>query len=511
MRHAHSNTMRVRDRDARLLGWSAIGVLSLGLVLGGGTRQVVFSDLVLQFCSIAALAIGLIKLDWYYLPSGRRQLLFLALAVVSVALLQLVPLPTTLWAWFPGRDALWLSRQELALAEPIMRPWTTSPNATWACVRALIPALALLIIGVQLQEFWRRRLLGAILIAALVSVPLGLAQIVQGPTSELRFYTPTNDQQAVGLFANRNHYAALLYVGLALALGCFLTYDRHLRHRLSAKGLMQAFGWTLMGGFLMVGLMLSRSRAGVGLALLIIIAMSIVGYVRRRQQPLAFRWMLALLSLGALFAIYFGYDAFASRLQGDWLDQSRWQITLATLSLASDYAWLGTGLGSFPAAYAAFEPIDLLGDQVVNHAHNDWAELLVELGWVFVALFVYFVCWLGVSIVTVLKQSSERGVSPLLWASLAALLALLLHSLVDYPLRTSTMSLVWIALLLQILPNLPHDPAERMRGERPRKRVERLAPAATRERPLRERLRVLEGGQPTHREQERSDDPPGWD
>lgn len=502
--------MRTQDQNARLLGWAAIGVLSLGLILGGGTRSSVFSDLLLQAVCVGALAVGLSKLDWYYLPAERRQLLLLALAVVAIGVLQLVPIPTALWGWFPGRDVLMVTRVELALSEPSFRPWSTSPNATWASIRALIPALTLLTIGVQLHEFWRRRLIGAILIIALVSVPLGLAQIVQGPSSELRFYTPTNDQQAVGLFANRNHYAALLYVGLALALGCFLAYDRHFRDRLSAKGVMQAVGWTLLGAFLMVGLMLSRSRAGVGLALIIIVLISLVGISRRRSHPTAFRWMVALLALGGLFAIFFGYDAFSSRLESDWLDQSRWQVTMTTLALAGDYGWLGTGLGSFPSAYAAFEPIDLLGDKVVNHAHNDWAELLVELGWVFIALSGYFAYWLLHRLKALYRHAKVRTLSPLIYAAGAALLALMVHSLVDYPLRTSAMSLAWVALLLQLLPNLAHDPAERLRESPAVNEPSNANRKLAKDPPLRERLKVLDGGQASRPSRGNDKDPPGW-
>ncbi len=499
---------RPEDRQARMLGWVAIFLLGTGLLFGGGTRAHVFSDLIVQLAGVAALALALIKLDWYFLPTERRQLLMLALAVVGVGLLQLVPIPASLWASFPGRDELAAQRAELGLAEPALRAWSTDSNATWASLRALIPALALLILGVQLQEFWRQRLLGTILVVALVSVPIGLAQIVQGPSSELRFYVPTNNQQAVGLFANRNHYAALLYVGLALSLGAFLTYDRHLRERFTAKGVMQASGWTLLGAFLMVGLMLSRSRAGVGLALLVAALMLVLGFWRRRQHPRTFRWLLGLLGLGGLFALHFGFEAFSSRLQSDWLDQSRWQVTQATLGLASDYAWLGTGLGSFPAAYAAFEPIDLLGDKIINHAHNDWAELLVDLGAVFVLLVLALFAWLLARLVVLLRSAQEQPIAPMTVASAAALLALLVHSAVDYPLRTTAMSMVWVALMLQLLPNLPHDPAERRRRRRRSRQIENHPAAA--DRPLRERLQVVEGGQ-ARKGGEDDGDPYGWD
>ena len=40
---------------------------------------------------------------------------------------------------------------------------------------------------------------------------MGLLQIAQGQQSDLRFFEITNPEDAVGFFANRNHFAALLY------------------------------------------------------------------------------------------------------------------------------------------------------------------------------------------------------------------------------------------------------------------------------------------------------------
>src|SRR6516164_1973002 len=45
----------------------------------------------------------------------------------------------------------------------------------------------------------------------------GFLQMAQRPGSTLRFYDVTNPKEAVGLFANRNHFAAHLYVTLVLA------------------------------------------------------------------------------------------------------------------------------------------------------------------------------------------------------------------------------------------------------------------------------------------------------
>ena len=45
----------------------------------------------------------------------------------------------------------------------------------------------------------------------IIGVFVGLFQVAGGPESPLRYFEITNPTEAVGFFANRNHFAALLY------------------------------------------------------------------------------------------------------------------------------------------------------------------------------------------------------------------------------------------------------------------------------------------------------------
>jgi hypothetical protein len=433
-------------------------LLALGLVFGGGTTSYHFGDLILQALAVLLLTAGLGRLllrqgTGAELSADRRQLLWLAVAVVAVMLLQFVPLPASLWAAFPGRDDLMENYARLGLEVRSWLHWTTEPTASAASLRALLPALALLVLGVQLTDDWRRRLLWLPLMLALLSVPFGLLQVAQGSASELRFYTPTNHHEAVGFFANRNHYAALLYVGMALAFGYFLSYDRRFYGRGPVR-VAHATGWMTLITLLLLGILLSRSRAGVSLALLSLGLMGLVGLAL--SQSVRRVWFAGALAGVLLLAFAFGYDAFSARMEADWLTDNRWRVSAATFALAADYGWLGSGAGSFPAAYAAFEPVDLLGDKIINHAHNDWFELLVELGWMFAALVALAAWWLAVR-VRALVGAGWRMAPPTSIAAAVALLALLMHSGVDYPLRTSAMMLVGVVLVLQFL--APRDPS----------------------------------------------------
>ncbi len=95
-------------------------LLFTALLLGGGTRNYLFSDLLVQLLASVLLIYGLARLRWQDLDTGARQYLQLVALVLLLPLLQLLPLPTARWCrGFPGaensgrggRNSGWMSRR----------------------------------------------------------------------------------------------------------------------------------------------------------------------------------------------------------------------------------------------------------------------------------------------------------------------------------------------------------------------------------------------------------------
>lgn len=448
----------VENRTSALAGFAACTLLVAALLLGGGTRNHLFSDLLVQLLAAVLLFEGARRLRWQELQPAARQLLVVLLCVLALPLLQLLPLPRALVELAPGRAALYTQQAQLGLAVPAFVPWSLDANATLAALRGLLPAAAMAVLGLRLDPLWLRRLALIVVVAALLMVPIGIAQVAQGPHSELRPYLPTNPHDAVGLFANRNHYAGLLTVALVFVLGSMILDARPRRAHAAVP--LRLLGWMLAGAILLVGVALSRSRAGFGLSLLVALVMLAIAWMRRREHAQTFRWLVAFVIVGGLVAFQFGFLAIADRLTQA-ADQ-RWDITGSVLQLAGQFGWLGTGLGSFPAAYAAYEPIELVGSRILNHAHNDWAELWVELGVLLLvpaALFLRF-AWgrareLAASATLVPTTHALRLIG------LATCGVLALHSLVDYPLRTTALSTVFaLACVMAVQPLLRRGEAK---------------------------------------------------
>lgn len=180
------------------------------LVMGGSTGPGFLSDTIVQLLAVPLLLAGLWRYSSLAPTEQPRWALAFSLMIAAVPAVQLLPLPPFVWTSLPGREAL---AGSLALLDGDM-PWapiSVSPRATWLSLVSLLPPIAVFLATVLLSYRHRRWLSLVILAVGVASVFLGLTQIAQGPASPLRFFSYTNPTEAVGFFANRNHFAALLY------------------------------------------------------------------------------------------------------------------------------------------------------------------------------------------------------------------------------------------------------------------------------------------------------------
>src|SRR5207302_3664568 len=68
----------------------------------------------------------------------------------------------------------------------------------------------------------------------------------------------------------------------------------------------------------------------------------------------------------------------------NWADKSRLAWTLDSLRMLRGHPALGVGLGNFGTAYPGYQSIP--GDSWLDHAHDDYAEVIAETGLVGAAL-----------------------------------------------------------------------------------------------------------------------------
>lgn len=420
--------------------------LVLALLLGGVAAQGGVHDAALAVLALPLLAWG----AWRLRASGHAvatPLLALVLATLALPLLQLLP-----WASWPvvgpSVQALHAAFGVLPLPEAGVsahRAWTLHPEGTWWSLLALLPPLAVLVAAVSLSPGGRRRLMGLALAVATVQAVLALLQTPEGGAVLASFHGPENMAQARGTFANRNHLGQLMVLGAGLGL---LLLWRRLSH--AAAG-----GWagrdavvvslSLAAVLLcLVALLLSQSRAAVAVGLLLA-ALAAIGLWLRPRRRVGGKRLLAVVAGLLLVAVNLGAYGVMQRFATDPLGADRIEMAVQTAALAREALPWGTGLGSFPAVYAQHEPALGLDSLQTNHAHNDWLEWPLETGIAGIALVL---AWFGLFVWRLRRAwpwPDGVGAAGLL------MLAPLLHSVVDYPLRTLAVATLFALLASHVL------------------------------------------------------------
>ena len=441
------------ERDRRF-GAGALFVLIVALAFGGATHGDALSSAVVRLVSLPLLGVAIWRLAQAHQSLRAHLAMWLLFGAFLVPLLQLIPLPPQIWSGLPGREFLITDYRSAGIPPPWL-PVSLTPYETADALLGLIPPAAMFLAALTLDARWRRRMVLAIPLFALLAVGLGMMQVAGGELSPLRFYAQTNPDSGVGFFANRNHQAALLVTAVALTPQ-WMTAFRDQADGRGRFGLFLAFAIELV---LIVGIGVTRSRAGVLLAAPAIIGGVLVAVGQGGDKSFR-RSALALLGaavVGSALVGVFASSRLIDRFQSPLSADQRLQASPAIEHAARVFAPVGSGLGSFDRIYRIYEPIGAVRDLYLNHAHNDWLELWLETG--AAGLFVvgaFVLWWLWATVRLWRPGRHARGDGARAGASLVIGL-LLAHSIVDYPLRTAALVSL-LALTCGILA-APGDPS----------------------------------------------------
>lgn len=425
-------------------------------LMGGGSRADIASLAVLRPLAVFCALHGLLALRPGALGALRPLLAGMGLMGVLIGW-QLLPLPHGWWAALPGRGA-YAEAASLAGVAHGWRPATLSPAGTWNALLALLVPFAGLLTFAALSPAHRAIWPRAVLALGVISALLGFVQIAGPAGSALYLYRITNETEAVGLFANRNHHAVFLAALIPLAAWCarcgFLRWSGGGEPVFRRQALFA--GVVLL---LLLGVLATGSRAGLicaGLMLLCAGAMlrlvpEDTAQTRRSQRAGGFgagvqRWFwvspLVLGLLGFLLAGLASRGTGIDRMgSADGIAGLRVQVLPTLARMIGEFMPLGAGYGSFARAYTRFEPAALLGPHYLNHAHNDWLQILIEGGLPAGCALLLALGWLGRGLVRGWRHASGADVRLGLLCAGAVWLCLGMASLVDYPLRVPSLML----------------------------------------------------------------------
>lgn len=438
---------------------SEIGFLvfiATAFLMGGGSRADIDSLALLRFMSAAALGICILTLHKEAFNRIRVPVGLLA-AIAFTALIQLIPVPPSLWKNLPERALI--AELDGMIGLQVWRPITLSPSATLNSLFSLVVPLAGLVLFAGMRK--TDRALEIIVTIGAVSAALGILQLFGDPQSGLYFYEITNNGSAVGLFANRNHQAVFLACCLLICTYLALSDERDAER---GRSLMLLTATPLLG----FAILINGSRAGL-IALVMVALLSAVALVLAPRQDAnlrgAFRkWAaptallsIAILILGLFFATE-RIPALARLLDNTALEDLRARILPILIDMAGDFQPWGTGLGAFEYVFRMREPIDLLGPAYVNEAHNDWLQFIIEGGLPAIAIIAIFAFAILRKVVHLVGHKSSPDVdSRRRWLGIGLLLVLGGASVVDYPLRVPSMMLLGIIAVAMVFQSRPDE------------------------------------------------------
>ncbi|HEX8839776.1 MAG TPA: O-antigen ligase family protein [Sphingomicrobium sp.] len=438
---------------------SAVAPLYLvACLILGGSAQGIWQNALLQLTGVGIIALAALAPANEPIARPAKPLLVLTAAALVFVALQQIPLPPSVWA-HGARSRIATGYEVLGQALPAL-PVSLTPYQSLSTLLTLIPPLALFCAMVRLKPVRPAWLAAALVAGSVAGILLGVLQVGTGPRSPWYLYPATNFGSAVGFFANANHMASLLVVTLPFVAALAAAGRGRSKQRSSAVLVVA----TVLALVLVVGIALNGSLAGFALAVPVIAASVLILLPSRSRVG---RVVAGLAALSAVVAIagMTGTAIGSGRIgqEATTAVQSRQAILETTGRAIADNMPFGSGLGSFLRVYRTYEKPDAVTSEYVIHAHNDYAELVLELGVAGVLLIVIFLVWWARAVWAVWRKA-EGG--PFARAASIACAALLLHSLVDFPLRTAAISACF-AMFLALLADRRQAPRQELDDLRP--------------------------------------------
>jgi len=369
--------------------------------------------------------------------SRERALLIAAVALPCYALFQFIPLPAALVTFLsPAR------RELLQGIEPLVghRSFASVSIAPAVTFNHFLLLSGYCIIFFAVREFARRlrnpwAIAAPVVLIAAIEAILGLAQFFAGGEGK---------SGATGTYAIREHLGGLLEMALPLAAlySACLLWDLWHRDAEGLSAIPKALAALAVSALLLAGALFTLSRGtllSVVTSAVVIGAFGLTGNSSIRKR---FAIMLAIFAFGLTSLFFLTPIELLSRLS-EHTSAGRTAIWRDIPGAIAAYPVFGCGLGGFESALLKFK--DTVPTLVIDYAHNDYLQLLTELGIAGFSIAAVLFGSLVIRVATIAATASrERWIG---FACLGSFAAILTHSMVDFNLYipANAAVLAWIS------------------------------------------------------------------
>ena len=388
-------------------------LLIVALLLAGSSVRGLLSTTIIQILSLAILPA---LVDWSR-PNGYWRAVTLLLAgVMGLLVAQLLPLGGLI---HHSSDL-----QTVPVPGPLA--WTLSWERTAEALLFVLPPAVLFLVLSRFSENDFNRLLPFLYLGILANIIFGLVQFAARNGADLSpGYLPY--VASAGFFANANHFATLMFISIPLAIYQFVAIRKPLLSLIAVAAIVLASFAT-------------RSVAGVFLSM----GCAVFSYALIVRMPALWRALLVLLGVAGMVVLSFNPGNVLEFRADDPLDRtSIWSTTVEAVVSHLPY---GSGLGTFDLVYPGVEEASDIRTSFINHAHNEYLELVLEGGIVAAILLAAYLALL-------LLAMWRLPRTPLRTAAFCAIAFVLIHSAVEYPLRNLSLALLFAMLNAVVFSN----------------------------------------------------------
>jgi len=263
---------------------------------------------------------------------------------------------------------------------------------------------------------------------------------------------------ATGTFVNRNHLAGYLEmtlpIGIGLLLGSRKGSDQVRRHW---RGILTYILQTLLSPIavlrcllvvMVIGLLLTHSRMGNAAFFNALLITSAIAFISTRQfrRPGFVVIILSIVAVDiALLGTWFDLSKVMNRIESTGLDhETRDEVVQFVMKMIPDFWLAGTGAGTFAYVFPNYSQFT---GGFYDYAHNDYLQILVELGVIGCIPLAGLVMLGLLNGWKLLRGNDSKLLRGMGFASIMGTVSLLIHSSVDFNLQIPANILLFVALL----------------------------------------------------------------
>jgi O-antigen ligase/tetratricopeptide (TPR) repeat protein len=281
---------------------------------------------------------------------------------------------------------------------------------------------------------------------------MAILQKVGSPKLIYWFRAVPDNALPFGPWINPNQYAGFMEMLSPIALGMFLFYRPRVNRDLSLRSKVVDF-FALPGSslYLFLGLASCLMAISVFVSLcrggIITICLSLivfVGFHKIKKQQNGRIAVFVLVSCLIVAVSWFGWDTVIAEFdrgvnRAGELHDGRFEIWSDSYMIIKSFLLTGSGFGTFIDIYPSFRTMP--GEAIVDHAHNDYIEVLTDggvIGFVLSGWFVFSVLSHGWKMIRARRDQFAVLIGI---GCFTGIIALLMHSVTDFNMHNGAVGL----------------------------------------------------------------------